>query len=148
QDLLARPHAAHVVRRGRRDPERRTVNVGVILVDEGMVAAEIPVVQRSDVVVLVGDVAVQRGHRAQVRRTHACSSSGYESCAGSDIEAELDDVTLPINVRITLRGHRGSDVHADWSGWMLSRESPSASFSTSSSYRFCRLIQNRSVVPK
>src|SRR6266542_4111092 len=46
QDLLARPHATHVVSRGRGDPERRTVNVGVGFVDEGMVAVEVAVVER------------------------------------------------------------------------------------------------------
>jgi hypothetical protein len=33
------------------------VNIGVVFVDEGMVAVEIPVVERSHVVALIGDVA-------------------------------------------------------------------------------------------
>lgn len=50
QDLLARPQATDVVSRGRRDAERRTVNIGVVFVDEGMIAVEIPVVERPHVV--------------------------------------------------------------------------------------------------
>jgi hypothetical protein len=34
------------------------MNIGVVLVDEGMVAVEIPVVERPHVVALIGDVAV------------------------------------------------------------------------------------------
>src|SRR6266550_2795438 len=43
-----------------------------------MAAVEIPVVERPHVVVLIGDVAVQRGHCVQVRRTHACFSFRHE----------------------------------------------------------------------
>jgi hypothetical protein len=50
------------------------VNIGVVVVDEGMVALEIPVVERPHVVARIGDEAVQRGHRVQIRRTHAFSS--------------------------------------------------------------------------
>src|SRR6266545_2349866 len=39
-----------------------------------MVAVEIPVVERPHVVALIGNVAVQRGHCVQVRRSHAYSS--------------------------------------------------------------------------
>jgi len=35
------------------------VNIGVVFVDEGMVAVEIPVVERPHVVALIGNVAVQ-----------------------------------------------------------------------------------------
>ncbi|MGH2869163.1 MAG: ArsR/SmtB family transcription factor [Solirubrobacteraceae bacterium] len=50
------------------------MNIGVVLVDEGMIAAEIPVVKWAHVVALIGDVAVQRRHRMQVGRTHDFSS--------------------------------------------------------------------------
>jgi hypothetical protein len=59
------------------------VNIGVVFVDEGMVAVEIPVVERPHVVALIGNVAVQRGHCVQVRRTHAYSSFGQQSSPAS-----------------------------------------------------------------
>ena len=59
QHRLARPQATHVVGRGRRDPEWRAVDIGVVVVDEGMVAVEVPVVERPHVIALIGDVAVQ-----------------------------------------------------------------------------------------
>src|SRR5437879_8801712 len=48
-----------------------------------MVAVEIPVVERPHVVALIGNVAVQRGHGVQVRRTHAYSSFRHESSPAS-----------------------------------------------------------------
>jgi hypothetical protein len=53
------------------------VNIGVVFVDEGMVAVEIPVVERPYIVALIGNVAIQRGHCVQVRRAHGAVQSGW-----------------------------------------------------------------------
>jgi hypothetical protein len=55
------------------------VNIGVVFVDEGMVTVEIPVVERSHIVALIGDVAVRRGHGVQVRLSQSYPSCQFES---------------------------------------------------------------------
>jgi hypothetical protein len=59
------------------------VNLGVVFVDQGMVTLEIPVMERPHVVALIGNVAVQRGHCVQVRRTHAYSSFRHQASPAS-----------------------------------------------------------------
>ena len=71
QDLLARPHPPHVFGGRGRDPERRTVHHRVVMVDDGLVAVEIPVVKGADIVVVAGDVTVQRGDSMHIGEGHA-----------------------------------------------------------------------------
>src|SRR6266511_3944985 len=59
------------------------MNIGVVFVNEKMVAIEIPIIERPHIVALIGNVAVQRGHCVQIRRTHAYSSFRHESSPAS-----------------------------------------------------------------
>src|SRR5215204_2382292 len=70
------PRRTDVVVRSLRDPHparRRLVHLDG---DERVVAVEVPVEQRADLVVLVGDVAVHRHHVVHYHSAHHCSFAG------------------------------------------------------------------------
>src|ERR1700730_10276075 len=75
-----------------------------------MVAADIPVVERPHVVALIGNVAVQRGHCVQVRRTHAYSSLGIQRL-GRAARRELIAARFPPDDDVTRRASSKTSIH-------------------------------------